>query len=201
MIAIDEFIPMTAPSLPGCPDFSIKLALAAAASEFCARSLVWRIDADEDQTTAGESVFQYGGLTGSIVKVISLEMDGAELEQVGDRDQSINAGAETGKPTKFAFVEDDSIRFYPSPDGTYSFKAFLALKPALSATRIERFLYERWGEYIASGAMYRLMQIPGKEWSNPGLAAFHLDRFERGIGKAGANEASKVRARVKPHYF
>ena len=46
------------------------------------------------------------------------------------------------------------------------------------------FIYLGYGQAVVSGALARAMLMPGRDWSNPQLAAAHGAMFEDGIAKA-----------------
>ena len=58
------------------------------------------------------------------------------------------------------------------------------VKPGLSGSTVPDYLLDRWGEFIAAGAVARLQAQPGVKWSNPNEVAFHLGRFRAGIATA-----------------
>ena len=85
---------------------------------------------------------------------------------------------------------------YPTPDGKYTFTGVVVLKPKLSATGVEDFIYDAHGRAIASGAIARLAEIPNKEWSNPELSLQHRFEFNRGITNAKGRDTRRVNLRV-----
>mgnify|MGYP003659170677 CR=1 FL=1 len=108
----------------------------------------------------------------------------------------IDGTAIKGTPTAFSFVDDASIRFYPTPDAKLTFNGVVVLKPKLSATGVEGFIFDAHSRAIASGTIAKLAEIPGKEWSNPDLAMQHRVMYERCINKAKGRDTRRVNLRV-----
>jgi hypothetical protein len=64
-----------------------------------------------------------------------------------------------------------------------------------SATTVDESLFQDYLEELASGALSRLMKIPGQPWSNPQLGAQHETAFQKAISSA-AIAAAKSYTRV-----
>jgi hypothetical protein len=193
------FIPIVAPHVPGCPDMSIYLMLAESAADFCARTHVWQARIN-DVTEADESDYTLTA-AGVVESVLKLSLDGADLPQVWEGPVDLATQDRSGKPTAFAQVGEQTVRFMPTPDAAYAFSAVVALKPSRAATGIETFLYEPYANDIANGALHRLMMIPGKSWTNPSLGEVHKAAFERGVIAARLRATRNVSLRVKPRHF
>lgn len=196
----DKFLPLTAPHLPGCPYASIELALAESAAEFCHKTQIWRMELDADVTVQGEHTYQLDA-PAVLSTVLRLMLDGREIERVDDRAVPLEYAASQRKPERYALVTDDSIRFYPAPDGAYTYAGTVALKPSRAARGVESFIYEAHANTLASGAISRLAIIPNKEWSNPDLAVVHQQLFERGVATARVHDFRNVPLRVTPRSF
>lgn len=196
----EKLHPITVPHVPGCPIISVNSALAYAASDFCAKTHLWTYDVDAETTIPGEAVYDI-----SVPEVLEsvqwVTLDGSELESWQGKWVPPSKAAKLGKPVAFWKDGDTAIRFYPTPDAAYQFTCTVVLKPSKTALGIESFLFETHGETIASGALYRLMSIPNKEWTNFDLAAAHQARFERGIAKAKVWDNRNVPLRVAPRSF
>lgn len=58
------------------------------------------------------------------------------------------------------------------------------LKPLITATTVEDFLYNDFLEDIANGARYRLFEMPGTKWANGEYAAYYKAKYEQAVNKA-----------------
>lgn len=76
-----DFLPLLAPHLPGCPDPSLKLYLASAASDFFARSYIWRDEIDAIFVAPRVIEYDLSADTGLVEDVISVVYGGASLER------------------------------------------------------------------------------------------------------------------------
>lgn len=174
------FYPYIQPYLPGCPEIVIELHLQEAAAEFCARSEIWRVDLDADSVYANCSDYTVNVPTLSILEnVLPLYLDGALLRQVTDRYFAPSPDVGTGTPTHYSIYRDTMLRFYPTPDAVYTFQGSAVIKPALTATGVEDYIYQSHGRCIAHGAIAKIAGIPSKEWTNPDLAAVSNAMFRK----------------------
>lgn len=195
------FYPYVLPYLPGCPEVVIETHLKEAAADFCAESEVWRLTIDPDYTSKNTADYKIDVTSGTLLEnILSFYVNGAPLTRVTDRHFSIpinqDGSAVKGSPIYISILDDDSVRMYPTPDGKYTFTGVVVLKPKLSATGVEDFIYDAHGRAIASGAIARLAEIPNKEWSNPELSLQHRFEFNRGITNAKGRDTRRVNLRV-----
>ena len=56
------------------------------------------------------------------------------------------------------------------------------LAPSTQSLDGPEVLFEDWADAIVSGVVARLQMQPGREWSQPNMAAVHQQRFEQGGG-------------------
>lgn len=200
LVLWDKLHPIMAPSVPGCPVASMDTALAYAASDFCAKTHLWTYDVDAETTVAGEPLYDI-----AVPEVLEslqwVTLEGRELEDLQGKAVPPSEAAKTGIPRYFSKAADTAIRMYPIPDGAYTFTCVAILKPSKTAKGIESFLYETHGETIVAGALFRLMSIPNKEWTNFELAAVHQQQFERGVARARVRDNRNVPLRVTPQSF
>ena len=191
------FFPYIQPYLTRCPEIVIKLHLQEAAAEFCARSEVWRVDIEEDFVYADCSDYTVDIPNLSVLEnVLPLYLDGSLLPQVTDRYFSTSPNTTTGTPLKFSIYQDTMLRFYPTPDATYAFQGSAVLKPALTATGVEDYIYQSHGRAIARGAIGRVAGIPNKEWSNDQLSVVSTALFHKAADDAKGRDLHRAPLRV-----
>lgn len=196
-----SFFPYVQPQLPGCPDIVIEAQLQESAAEFCMLSEVWRYDIDRDFTSKNTPDYKIAVPTNSVLEnILFLYLDGMLMRQVSDKHYTPpkDEKGETikGRPSYFSVVGDTTIRLYPTPDGKYSFSGTAVLKPKLTATGVEDYIFETHGRAIAAGAIARLAEIPGKEWTNGELASYYRAEFNNRASKAKGRDMSRVNLRV-----
>ena len=176
----DDFLPLAAPHLPGCPLPSIRLYLAQAAADFLARSYVWRQDIDPIYTTPNVSEYDLDA-PAIIETVLSVANESRSLARTDIRQLDPATRNETGDPRCFWIIGDRSIGIWPTPDKPETFTVTAVLKTSRAATGVEDWIYETWADAIVSGAVYRLAITPDKEWTDTALAGVHKALFEKAI--------------------
>lgn len=202
----ESFYPHVQPYVPGCPEIVIEAHLQESAAEFCAKSEVWRFSLDPDFTSKNTSEYELDVPSGSMLEnILFLYLNGAPLTHVSERHFSIpvsNTGAPlVGTPVYYSILDDASIRMYPTPEGKHVFTGVGVLKPKLSATGVEDFIFETHGRSIAAGAIARIAGIPNKEWSDPVLSATYKAEFNMAICSAKGRDTRRVNLRVSPINF
>jgi hypothetical protein len=75
------------------------------------------------------------------------------------------------------------------------------LKPARTADGVEDWIYDTWADALVNGAISRLAIMPGKEWTDAGLAAMHKAMFEQAITKTRIREYRGVQLKVRQRPF
>lgn len=192
-----SFLPYVQPHVPGCPQVVIDTHLQEAAAEFIGGSELWRFDIESDFTSKNTSDYEIDVPSGAVLEnVLSLFVDGSAAKRVTDRHFQSSNTAENSAPSSFSIYQDNQIRFFPTPDRKYTFEGVGVLKPSLSATGVEDFIFETHGRSIACGAIWRLTIIPGKEWSNPEVAMYYKTEFYKHMADAKGRDTRRVNLRV-----
>jgi len=193
----DNFFPYVQPHVPGCPEIVIQTHLQEAAAEYIARSELWRFDIESDFTSKNTSDYEIDVPNGAVLEnVLDLYVDGSPARRVSDRHFSLSNTRDNSTPSYFTIYQDNQIRFFPTPDRKYTFEGVGVLKPSLSATGVEDFIFETHGRSIACGAIWRLTIIPGKEWSNPELAMYYKTEFYKHMDAAKGRDTRRVNLRI-----
>lgn len=192
-----DFLPLLAPHLPGCPDPSLKLYLASAASDFFARSYIWRDEIDAIFVAPRVIEYDLSADTGLVEDVISVVYGGASLERTDLRLLPSEKLSDTGEPRQYWVQADNTIRIYPIPEKATPLKVYAVLKPNRTGTGVEDWIYETWADTIVSGAIAQLAMIPNKEWTDVSLAGMHKGLFERAITNARIRDFRGVKLSVR----
>lgn len=193
----ERFFRYVQPHVPGCPEVVIENHLRDAAIAFCERSGVWIYHAEPFTTHVGVSDYYVDVEGGSMLdNVVSLHVDGLLLERVSLTHPPTNPTEPQGAPRRYSILEGQQVRLTPAPDKEYSVHVTTVLKPTLSARSVKDFIFEAHGQAIAAGALASLMVTPGKEWTNPELAAFYDTQFLRQADDAARRESRRTNLRV-----
>lgn len=198
----DGFFPYVQPHVPGCPEIVIQTHLQEAAAEFCKLSEIWRFDIEQDFTSKNTSDYEIDVPVGAVLEnILVLYVDGTAIRRVSDRHFDMPSDIAPAAPSYYSIYQDTQIRFYPTPDKKYTFEGVGVLKPKLSATGVEDYIFETYGRAIACGAIAKLAIIPGKEWTNPDLAAYYRAKFHKDAAEAKGRDTRRVNLRVAPAGF
>jgi len=202
MASLDKLFPYVQPYVPECPEVVIETHLAEALATFCMETYVWRVDVEDDVTSSGESLYELDIPAGSVLEdVLVFEINGNAAQRVSDRYVSPQYLQDLGTPLAYAIYQDKYVRLYPSPDGTYTFRGTVVLKPSLSSKNIEDFIYETHGRDIAYGAIAKLTAIPGKAWTDYGMSVMYSQMFGKCVADARVRDYRSVPLRVRAQTF
>src|SRR5574343_180319 len=210
----DDLLPYLLPEVPGVPDDLAKQAIMRAANEFCVESGIWNEIQDPIPLISGVNEYEVDTPSSAqIVTIKSIWTPSRELVPVTmGRLQEYMPNWQTAQgsdPVYYNAPNDFSvIRVYPIPiiaTGTslnITIRAIYA--PDQFGSTIPKFLADRNLDEVLAGAKFRLMQMPGKAWSNPALAATNRAVFDDGIIKAKVadfHERVGGSPRVRPQTF
>lgn len=213
MMDIDELLPEVLTHAHKCPEPLAIRYLRDAARDFCQQSRIWRTT-----DTIPVSAPDYEGVCtiqdAAIVLIESAHMGETALQPLTLRQlDQLNrgwatetnlddAGNELGTARYITQLRPGSITLYPRQIGTIT--ARLILKPSRTAMQIPDFLVEDYGREIAAGALGDILLVPGTEYVNPQLGAFHKGSFEdakRIAGRVAARGQTNAPIRSKVSMF
>jgi len=191
-----QFYSHIQPHVPGCPEVVINDHLQIAAENFCKRSAVWR-DTFTFSTEVGVSDYSPPKPGSSRIEdVLMLHCESVPLPRTTDAYYSEPASWPQGRPTRYALFGDETLRLYATPDDAYTVEGTLVLMPSANASRVPDFLYEDHLQSITYGAIATLTAIPGKEWTNPDLAAYYGPKFWKCADDAKGRDLRKTNLSV-----
>ena len=186
------------PYVPMAPEFDIEYRLKLAARDFCRGSLAWRQQDTELLTTnAAQAVYEAELDAGrEIAAVISAWAGGSEVEVElpGERDD-VSPG-DTSSAWRIGVEPDlNSLRLSPAPSvGGVVVTGTIAFAPNEESTSLPEFIWRRWRNVIAAGAISALKAQANKPWSDPAGALAAGGAFSSGIQEA-SNRTGPVRRR------
>jgi len=192
----DDFLPLISPHLPSCPNASIRTYLGIVASDFFARTYLWRDQINSISTTSGTVEYALSG-SAVIEDVISIVLNDTPLTRTDLRLIGAEKLSEVGEPREFWIEADSSIRVFPTPDSVVSLTVYAVLKPSRAGTGVEDWIYETWADTLVSGAISHLAAIPGKDWSDAALAMNHKMLYERAITNARIRDFRGINLQVR----
>lgn len=191
-IPYEAFLPEILPMVPGCPDSLIESSVRSAAIEFCQRSEAYQIDLDP--VTTVDRIYEYdldSPRGTSVQKILWATHQGRDLEPVTTTllEQRLPRWREKGQEgvPKF-FVQQSSKTFHLAPvpatkvvNGTI---VRAVLKPTFESTACDDDVMTDYRDTIINGALFRLLRMPNKEWSDLTSAAVYGQLFNQGVEEA-----------------
>lgn len=198
-------LPEVSPHCSGAPEPQMINAIRNACIEFCMRSWCWNVDTSNMgiSPTVQDYPIDPSVLPSSsaVADIMYGYFNGVTIPPITKADAEIDfpAWRTRSGPTPKRFLAGDAatkVSLIPIPNVSASGLIFsLALKPSRRSTGFPDFLYERYLEDISHGAIYRMMSIPHKSWSNANLALTHKNLFENAAAQARVdNSKSYTRA-------
>lgn len=160
MMDLDGFARRISHVARGCPTAVISDAILQAAEDFCERTWLW-VQTVSPVTTM-EDTLEYSFVPpegASIVAIASLLLGGSSVP--------------------FNQTARDSVLLFSDPGADNVLVADAVLKPSKQAKRIPKFLFDEWQDAIVSGARAKLLDMPGTDWFQPGLAEKYRSEFNR----------------------
>jgi hypothetical protein len=204
---LDDLIPQVVLEAPAVADIAASYQIALAARELCTFSLAWQ--ADIPLRLSGREFYDFIPDDGDVVEpmsgIYSVSAGGSTSvirpttpAQLDLNDPSWRS--RTGNAMWYYLPSSESIRFVPNPpQGTAVIH--VALQPNMGQKTIDDRVGSVFNEGIVHGALYRLLRMPDREWTNYKLASYYGDLFEQAKSTAqvrGVDNFAKVARKV--HY-
>jgi hypothetical protein len=196
----DEFLPLIVPHLPGCPNASLKTYLALSARDFFTKTYLWQDDIDAVYLAPNQVEYDLDAHA-EVEDVLAVVLDNEQLDRTEFRLIPFERRDERGQPRLYWIHSDRTIRVFPTPDRRNVMKVSAVLKPSRNALGVEDWIYETWADTIVNGAVAQLAIMPGKEWTDPALAAMHKAMFEQDITKTRIRDYRGVQLKVRQRPF
>lgn len=202
-----EFLDDIMPELPGAETDFVESALLRAAIEFFDRTQVYKADHPAIDAVAGQGEYEWAPADEEteVCHVFNVWYDGDKLSaRNGDylADAYEYWPEETGTPAYYHEERTDALILVPSPETELAgaIVAKVALRPTLDATGIPDDLFSDHRDAIVAGALFRLLRMQKKPWTNFELATAYGQAFRNAIDAARHKQQSgNVRATHHVH--
>jgi hypothetical protein len=194
-ISYDTLLPEILPMVPGCPDSLIQNNIRAAVVELCERASVYQQELDPLTTVANIYEYDLEAPSGtSVQKILWVTHAGVDLEPITSSllEQRIPKWrTEAGVPEYFLQQTSSLFSLAPVPAATAVSSTVIraVLKPSHSSTACDNDVMNDYRDTIVNGALFRLLRIPNKDWSDIQGASVYGQLFNQGV------EAAERRAR------
>ena len=188
MAAYSSLVKEVLPYVPLCPDSLVEQNIRAAAIAFCERSKAYILDLDAFSTIAGVYEYDFDIPTGTEVhQILYMTEDGNDMDPISPRSLELNYPDwrdRTGNPHVYLQKTPTSFWVVPVPSGTRQVIVSVALKPSRTSNNIDTTIANQYRDAIIYGALYRLLRIPSREWTDVGAAREYLAQFNLEIQQA-----------------
>ena len=192
MASFESFMKDVLPYVPGCPDTVVENALRSSSIELCEKASVYTKELDPISTVAG--IYEYGfdqPVGTRVDKIIWAIYDGKDLEAITPRileNRKPKWRDSNSKSTPQYFLQQSPELFWliPIPDTTKSGGIIMnvSLKPSRSSNNILTQVADDYRDGIIFGALYRLLRMPARDWSDPQAAADYSGLFRQTVEDA-----------------
>ena len=188
MASYSSLVKEVLPYVPLCPDSLVEQNIRAAAIEFCERSKAYILDLDAFSTIAGVFEYDFDIPTGTEVhQILYMTEDGNDMDPISPRSLELNYPDwrdRTGNPHVYLQKTPTTFWVVPVPSGTRQVIVSVALKPSRTSNNIDTTVANQYRDAIIYGALYRLLRIPSREWTDVGAAREYLAQFNLEIQQA-----------------
>jgi hypothetical protein len=188
----ESLLPDIIPMVPGCSDTLIENNVRASVIELCEKAAVYQAELDPVTTVANVFEYDLEPPAGSVVhKVLWVTHKGREIEPITTQllEQRKPRWRETGyegTPEYYVKVSQSLLHLVPVPSETIASSTILRaqLKPSQSSQSSDDELMSDYRETIIYGALYRLLRLPSKDWTDYAGAQVYGSLFNEGIVEA-----------------
>ena len=199
MASYESLLPEIIPMVPSCTDTLIEQNIRASVIEMCEKAKVYQAELDPITTVANLYEYDLEPPSGTVVhEILWVTYDGVDLEP------ATTALIEQRKPkwrdadraaTPEYFVKQSPSLFYlvPVPNETKAGSVIVRaiLKPTHSSSSCSDDIMNDYRDTIVNGALYRLLRIPGREWTDYPGAQVYGSLFLEGLAQAEARALQK----------
>lgn len=193
---ISEFKNLVAVDVLPCPDPIVNREVVSMLLEFCKKSeLLVRefeltIDSNDIDSDLQDSIDFDLSLYATNLRPVSIRELMVDTTEYIPEKRNLQ-----GTLTNWAYIKQAGVKYYWIPanhlirlfdmattDTTLYMKA--AFKPLRTATQVDDFLFEDWSEAIVAGAKWKILSMPGKEWTDARAAEHYRREWRKALAAA-----------------
>lgn len=205
MADIREFQAIVAPDVLACPDPIITREIRSALIEFCEKTQLFTKEITVAVDTGSIDDTTQNSLTIDLSAYLSSEARPTRINQIMVDTYSFVPKKRDVSMThaNWEYLKEEGVKYYhivsnsqikladmSTDDGDVFLE--IVCKPTRAATGFEDFLLEDWSEAIVSGAKYKLLAMPGKEWSDFSTANYYRAEWRKYLSAAKAIKLENV---------
>ena len=202
----EALLPAMLPMVPGSSDTFIERNIRSAVVELCERANVYQVELDAVTTVSG--IYEYDLETPagtSVRRILWVTHKGKDLEPLTTTllEQRLPKWREeSGVPEYFVQKNSETFLLAPIPADTLVGSTIVraVLRPTHTSTACDNDVMNDYRDMIVNGALFRLLRIPNKDWSDLQSASIYGQLFNQGVTDAerrARNADTAVRRSVK----
>jgi len=188
----ESLLPEIIPMVPGCPDTLIENSIRSAAIELCEKAGVYQAELDPVTTVAKIYEYDLEAPSGTNVhKIMWAVHNGRDLEPISTNllEQRVPKWRDTNSAsTPIYYVKQTQSTFWlvpvPSVTSVSSTILRVQLKPTHTSTACDDDVMSDYREAIVNGALFRLLRLPSKDWTDFSGAQVYGSLFQQDIVNA-----------------
>ena len=190
MASFDSLVKEVLPYVSGCPDTLVETNIRSATIDFAERSKAYVLDLDPITTVSGVFEYDFDQPSGTEVhQILWMTFDGNDMDPISPRSLELNYPDwrdRTGRPHVYLQKTPSTFWLVPVPQTTLTngILASVALKPTRTTNNIDTTFSNTYRDGIIYGALYRLLRIPQKDWSDSRAANEYFALFNEEVKQA-----------------
>lgn len=188
-ISYETLLPEILPMVIGCPDTLIESTVRASAIDFCERTGAYQLELDPITTVANTYEYDLEAPTGTTVHRITwATFEGNTLEPVStelleQRKPKWRDSDHYGDPEFYVQQSGSLVWLAPVPSDTTTSSVIIRaqLKPTHSSTSCDEQIMNEYRDAVVNGALFRLLRMPGRDWSDLQGAGIYSGLFAEAV--------------------
>jgi hypothetical protein len=191
-ISYEALLPQILPMVSGCPDTLVENSIRSSVIELCEKASVYQAELDPVTTVANIHEYDLEPPSGTTIqKVLWVTHLGKDLEPITTSllEQRLPNWRDSANFTvpKY-FIKQTSAVFWlvPTPAATAVSSTIIraVLKPTHSSTSCDDDVMNDYRDTIVNGALFRLLRIPNKDWTDFNGASVYGSLFNQAVVEA-----------------
>lgn len=189
-ISYETLLPEILPMVAGCPDTLVENNIRSSVIELCERASVYQAELDPITTVSDIYEYDLEPPAGTAIhKILWMTHNGEDLEPLTSSllEQRLPKWQEqTGKPAYFVQQSSSVFWLAPTPSSTTvgSTRLRAVLKPTHTSTACDNDVMNDYRDTIINGALFRLLRIPNRDWTDMSGAGVYGTLFNDGVANA-----------------
>ena len=186
-VKYEDLFPDILPLAQGCPDPLIINSIRSTVIELCEKTGVHQVDLDPVATVSGSYEYDLEAPSGyNVHKIVWMSHDGTDLEGSTPTlvEQKYPKWRDTtGTPEVYVKVSLSVFHLVPVPNAskTNAVRLRVQLKPSRTSTSCDAEVVDEFRDTIVNGALFRILRIPSRDWSDPQSSILHSQLYQEGL--------------------